>query len=844
MNDSKFSFFKKSTAELPEGSINLETFVTNVCTGTWQKEVQKVRDRAGTKQYKLFKNNLAAVTVSGEFKSRDNKIPTNKRLKKHSGYICIDVDKKDNPKMRTKDLIDPEAVAEFISAGGEGKKIIYRCKVVTTVEEHRRIYDAVIKRLEKKHFTLKPDPIVKSVASLQFVTYDPEARYNPKTKLVIQPLPPIKHKKEKVTEDKEEQLKQLYEYIDALGKIDITKTYENWLLIMFGLSFSFGESARAAVHLLCHNYKGYVKHECDEKYDSCLENDYTHVEKPVSVATVFQLINDHLPKVKVKQLNRKYQPTHAVGMGVGEEILQGDLAGLVQYRLFLFKKQIDKESKEVIELQPVELNRNAFEIFLSERGFYRYKSDKFIHIRNNVVDMVDINDVLRIITDYFKTESGNYNFKYDDNQFEFRWEEILHKWNKIKETSSIKNQIFASLAHWVPNLLRDTVDTSYIPYRNGVLEITGKKTRLIPYAEMTQQIWKEQILPREFKWNKHEGMFENFFMKVMGRGDTDKSRAKSEHYQRAMWYYGYMLQGTKRMSTARAWILYDVRTGNNGRSGKTIIGNALSHLRSLAPIDGKRTDLNDRFAFQSVTPWTKIVLIDDVQKGGSLTPLFNMITGRTTADRKNIDPIVKDDIKYMLTSNWFLEMGGTSEIGRQFVSQLDDFFIKYSVSHHNTITPIVDYYGKEFFTDWDELDWQQFDTFSVRCLQCHLYANPPENTIIGNARMLRFIQVYEEELFFDLCMNLIQYVKRTADGNGLMVPQQLMNMVVVEHYKETRVKAGKILKDFFDCLGTPSIDITSMATGGTSKMAYRLNCKWKQLDFGNYSNRLPKPKET
>src|SRR5690606_450682 len=135
------------------------------------------------------------------------------------------------------------------------------------------------------------------------------------------------------------------------------------------------------------------------------------------------------------------------------------------------------------------------------------------------------------------------------------------------------------------------------------------------------------------------------------------------------------------------------------------------HIRSVAVIDGKRVDLNDRFAFQNVQPWNDIIFIDDPDRKTSLVPLFNMISGTTLADRKTIAPIVKD-LKIMIASNWILESSGTSESGRQFVSQLDDYYVRYAKDHGNTIQPIVDCHGKEFFTDWDALDWNQFDTFS------------------------------------------------------------------------------------------------------------------------------------
>src|SRR5690606_32470960 len=117
-------------------------------------------------------------------------------------------------------------------------------------------------------------------------------------------------------------------------------------------------------------YANYSKLECDEKYDAVLERDMEAIDRPVTVSSVFQLLIDAIPKASLKQLAKKYNKGHAVG--VGEDVEQGDLAGMVRYKLFLFKKVFDKESNTLAELVPAELNLNEFEKLLREKGFYRY----------------------------------------------------------------------------------------------------------------------------------------------------------------------------------------------------------------------------------------------------------------------------------------------------------------------------------------------------------------------------------------------------------------------------------------------------------------------------------------
>lgn len=767
-----------------------------VKSGRWQKVIGTLREKKGA-LFKKYKKLLPCVTISGKFKTR-------KQLVKHSGLICIDVDKKDNPTLRVQDIVDKDCIAQFASCSGEGIKIIYKCKKVKTPAEHRRIYDAVVKRL---NVVLKADPIVKSIASIQYVSYDPGAYYNPKTKLVINPLPAIKRKKvKKIPADIRRELDQLEEFVTTLGEKDVTKRYEDWLVVMFGLSYSLGEAGRSIMHKICQNYPDYNKEECDEKYDACLESSQAS-DNPMTIASVYQLLMDNMPKVQLRQLTAKYNTGHAVGVG---EDVQGekDLMGMVRYKLFLFKKFVDKESNTLLELKPTQLNLNAFEALLRDKGFFRFES-MFVWIKDNIVEQVDYHDILRIVTEHIESD-GDYNFVYKGVEFHFSWEEIAHLWRQIRGRSDIFNQVSASLNHWQSDLLKDTVDESYIPYLNGVVAVNKKGWKLLPYSDIKKQIWRERILPRSFKAIKTKGMFEEFFENV-----TAKFK------DRALWYFGYMLHCSKRKSLARAWLLYDIKPGNSGRTGKTILGEAIGKIRNVTIIDGKRVDLRNRFAFQTVKPWTDVLFIDDPSKFTSLIPLFNIISGTLDADRKNQDPLLLQ-LKIMIASNWLLEGQETSEVGRQFVTQLDDFYVRWGKENGDTVTPIVDYHKKEFFTDWDEKDWAQFDSFCVKALQHHLSKPAPGNTIQGNVGTVRFIQQYEEELYHEMQQAFKEHAKEGRDGD-LLIAQQLLIEIVKENIEGIKnIKAGRVAREFLLAIGAEKVEITSIVVGGATRMAYKI----------------------
>jgi hypothetical protein len=836
----KISLFASSKAKTPTEQITLDTFFERVKDGYWKKLVDKLRSIHDLSQYKKVKESLPGLTISGNFNSRDKFIDLKKRLKNHTGYICLDIDAKDNPKIRIQDLIDKDCLMQFVSCSGKGIKIIYRCTATKDAAVHRRIYDAAIKRLEDKGIMLKVDPIVKSIGSLQFVTYDNNAFYFPSSKLIIKPLPAVKIKKVKPSEDQAKDIEQLNEFIEALGDRDITKKYEDWLTIGMGLTYSLGESGRVLFHNLSKNYPEYSKDEVDEKYDSLLERDPNHIDRPVTLASIYQILYKSLPKAAVKRLAKKYNTTHVIGVGE-EETTNSELSGFVKYKMFLFKQIREKKTNELLDLKLQELNLNEFEKLLRRKGFMRH-DDLYVHIQDNIVEKVDEHDILRICTAHIENE-GDYMFTYANQEWKFSWEEIAHEWRKIRGNSNTFNQIATCLEHWQPKLLRDGMHISYIPYKNGVVEINAQGKRLLPYSSITSQIWKDQILPREFKYTQEVGMFEEFFANVCGRGGNRKEIIKSERYKRSLWYFGYALHGFKLKSLARAWMIYDIKPGNNGRTGKSILGQAIGYIRNMVTIDGKTLDTTNRFAFQKIRPSTQVVFIDDPKKYMSLAPLFNMITGDTDAEAKGQD-VISSPLKYIFASNWLLELEGNSERGRQFITQIDDYYVRYAKENDGTLRPIVHKHKKEFFTEWDDSDWSKFDSFCVRCIQTHLSKETPQDTIIGNATQLRFIQQHEPELFYKLSQAFIGNVRKGKDGSLLISQPVLINVIKDSpEFMTNQNRAGRVVREYLFAISGEEPQVTSIVLPNMiQQMAYRISKSFDQLGLDDAVKMFGKPK--
>ncbi len=70
----------------------------------------------------------------------------------------------------------------------------------------------------------------------------------------------------------------------------------------------------------------------------------------------------------------------------------------------------------------------------------------------------------------------------------------------------------------------------------------------------------------------------------------------------------------------------------------------------------------------------------------------------------------EDSPKIMITSNFrVLGPGGSSDSRRRYEYEIANFF-------DDKITPI-DIYNKLFFEEWDNDEWQRFDSFMITCIQ-------------------------------------------------------------------------------------------------------------------------------
>ena len=180
---------------------------------------------------------------------------------------------------------------------------------------------------------------------------------------------------------------------------------------------------------------------------------------------------------------------------------------------------------------------------------------------------------------------------------------------------------------------------------------------------------------------------------------------------------GYLIHSYKSKGNNKAIILNDEMISDepNGRSGKGLFWNALSNMKKVQSIDGKKFSFNDAFPYQSIKTDCQVLVFDDVKRNFTFENLFSVITEGIEITYKGKDTIklpVEDSPKILITTNYVLKGNGGSHDARKFEVELSSFF---NANH----TPF-DYFGHMFFDDWDLEEFARFDCYIIECVKKYL----------------------------------------------------------------------------------------------------------------------------
>ena len=267
----------KNVHDKQDIDIEIDSFLEGVQSGRWQDIALEVRN-APTKEIRDLKKKTAPlVTPSGSFSER--KVDS---LRKHSGFIAIDIDNLDDP-AAVKERIgaNPYFYSAFISISGNGLCLII--KIDGT--RHLDAFNGIAAYLYNE-YQLIVDQSGKDVSRARFVSYDPALILNTKSATFKKYLPKKKEPKHPkvmfIKTDFDAMIKQM----DDKG-LNLCEDYSDWVRICYALVSEMQEEGRDHFHTLSSHSSKYNSLDCDSQFDACLKNHNETKAKKSSIGTIY-----------------------------------------------------------------------------------------------------------------------------------------------------------------------------------------------------------------------------------------------------------------------------------------------------------------------------------------------------------------------------------------------------------------------------------------------------------------------------------------------------------------------------------------------------------------------------
>lgn len=399
-------------------------------------------------------------------------------------------------------------------------------------------------------------------------------------------------------------------------------------------------------------------------------------------------------------------------------------------------------------------NPSELKKFLELNGFCKFilnDVDKLILISNNIAEEVTPQDLFNFCLKFIETQNN----QVLANSFYNQGEQLIIR----------KKVILGSLKETTSSPLRDDKNNCYIFYNNLFLEISKKGIKLRKYSEIiciNGFIWKKSIIKRDFVENNNKSIIELFLKKITNN---------ELHLKSVVSAAGYLLHKYKDSSLTKVIIISDENTEAenqpNGGTGKGIFVKALAQLMNVTTQNGKNLDLsNNRFAYQDVNIDTDILFLDDVKRNFNFEQLFNVTTNDMTIEKKNKPSFTipfELSPKIIITTNHNIDGTSSSHNRRKFIIFFNNYF-------SDVYTPVQEFKQLFFTNDWDENEWNRFDTFMINCVQEFLEGGLKQHEFNNELRLKKLRFEIDDNVFSILenqCNELEIYysVKELGLGN-------------------------------------------------------------------------------
>jgi len=644
-------------------SVALLEALNRIKNGNSKSLVNHIRD--GNPEEKLM---LPCICFSGEFTNRNAK-----GLINHSGLMVLDFDKMKPKEVAISNLTlkqNKHIVSTFISPSGNGIKAIVRVPNTLDANTHPKYYKSFVDEFKYDNI----DSSGSDIARICFESFDKDVYINSEAEVY----------KASVNLKKETFIQP-----EVIVPADQETIIEGVLNFKFNTSFVEGQRndhILAVAGLMCEY--GVLQQNAESAIMSRIVQGKCK-DEPAKLSAI-------KGAYKIRTFGSKVYEDFRKKTRIENKILNGQTKEQIAKTENVATTVVENVKKDIDVFWHVEKGKtkvilHKFGEFLNKNGYWKHYpagSGKpvFVEVNANIVKETSVTKISDFVVDFMQRDK-----------------DLLEAYMSFPYLSSDK---FLSITLETLDLdtLRDTANKSFIPYLNGVLEITKDAAKLIPYNEFGVYIWESHILKRDYIQHVDiENDYKKFVFNV--------SNKKPEGLESVL---GYLISTYKARTNNKAIILNDqiISDAPEGGTGKGLLMQGIEYMRNTCILDGKGFDEKKSFAYQTVNQDTQVLIFDDVKKNFNLESKFSIITEGITLEKKNATAIklsVEESPKIVISTNYVIQGDGNSHHRRVHEVEISQYYGK-------NFTPYNEF-KRNLFEDWNEQDFQKFDNYMVTCLQ-------------------------------------------------------------------------------------------------------------------------------
>jgi hypothetical protein len=678
--------------------VPIEKIIKRIKQGASKELVESIRN--GNKENK---NKLPCILFSGIFNERNSN-----SLKEHSGLMIMDFDKYPNSDTMFNHLEllkqNKHFILLFISPSGNGIKGVIRVSNQLTKETHPKVFKEFQNEFEYDYF----DIVNSNIDRVCFESYDPNIYVNFEAELF-----------EPILKD------EGFNISDRVPLVPITdedKIISKIMLWNWKKDFREGERNSFIFDLAGAFCEYGISQTTAEGYilNNVVIGDFSEKEATTTIKSAYKKRNFDIKyfedfnkidsiKSDLKKGKKEVLKKHNI-----EEDVYNEIKEELEHEDFWFLNEKNK----------IQIDLLKYKLFLERNGFKKYFPDgsqkpTWLFIQSNKVVETSIEKIKDFVLDYLIQRQQIDVWKYCAGYQNLFSENLL----AMIETVELM-------------MLKDTKTTSYLAFKNGILEVNKNHIKLIDYIDVNGYVWDSQIIQRD--WEQLDD-FNNEYKTFINNISADEPLPIES-------VIGYLLSTYKNKMNNKAVILNDEVISENpeGGTGKGLFVQGLRQIRRVSILDGKTFDDKKSFPYQTVSPETQVLVFDDVKKNFDFESKFSLVTEGMTLERKNKDAIrlkVEESPKMVISTNYAIRGEGNSHDRRRFELEIAQYYGK-------NLTP-YDEFGKQLFDDWELLEFQKFDNYMVYCLQVYL----KNGLIIQNAKNLKM-----RKFIAETCMEFYEWI--------------------------------------------------------------------------------------